>query len=312
MAELVDLLCVAHAFQLVALRDDDDGEVLAALMPVPELLAGVLDRHRLLRDQDHVRAARDAAHHRDPAGVAAHHLDDHHAVVGLRGGVEPVDRLGRDRDRRVEAERVVRRREVVVDRLRHSDHREAVLLVQAGRNAERVLAADRDQGVETFALEVRQHLLDPAVHLERIRPGGAQNRPAAREQAGDLTRAERLEQALDQSLPALEHADDLAAPRHHPSAGGADDRVQPRAVSAAGEDPDLHSPIVKKSGSGLRCHRAEVAELADAPDSKSGEGNLVWVQVPPSASSWYARQSEPERVLRSSRKSRARGQCPPG
>jgi hypothetical protein len=28
---------------------------------------------------------------------------------------------------------------------------------------------------------------------------------------------------------------------------------------------------------------AEVAELADAPDSKSGEGNLVWVQVPPSA-----------------------------
>src|SRR6266550_2949758 len=29
---------------------------------------------------------------------------------------------------------------------------------------------------------------------------------------------------------------------------------------------------------------AEVAELADAPDSKSGEGNLVWVQVPPSAS----------------------------
>src|SRR4051812_31765787 len=30
--------------------------------------------------------------------------------------------------------------------------------------------------------------------------------------------------------------------------------------------------------------QAEVAELVDAPDSKSGEGDLVWVRVPPSAS----------------------------
>ena len=27
---------------------------------------------------------------------------------------------------------------------------------------------------------------------------------------------------------------------------------------------------------------AEVAELVDAPDSKSGDGDIVWVRVPPS------------------------------
>src|SRR5438552_3403032 len=34
---------------------------------------------------------------------------------------------------------------------------------------------------------------------------------------------------------------------------------------------------------GLGCLRAEVAELADAPDSKSGARKGVWVRFPPSA-----------------------------
>ena len=33
----------------------------------------------------------------------------------------------------------------------------------------------------------------------------------------------------------------------------------------------------------LLCKYAEVVELADAPDSKSGDGDIVRVQVPPSA-----------------------------
>src|SRR5205809_7241186 len=44
--------------------------------------------------------------------------------------------------------------------------------------------------------------------------------------------------------------------------------------------------------------QAEVAELVDAPDSKSGGGNLVWVRVPPSALQ--------ERLLRLSRRAAAR------
>ena len=33
----------------------------------------------------------------------------------------------------------------------------------------------------------------------------------------------------------------------------------------------------------LRADNAGVVELADAPDSKSGGGNSVWVQLPPPA-----------------------------
>src|SRR5207237_6024000 len=66
VAELVDVTAVAGALELEALRDDDDGEVLAALVPAPDVVARLLDRDRLLRDQDHVRPAGDPAHDGDP------------------------------------------------------------------------------------------------------------------------------------------------------------------------------------------------------------------------------------------------------
>ncbi len=167
----------------VALRDDDDREVLAARVPALDQVAALLDRDRQLGDQDRVGAAGDARVHGDPARVPSHDLDDHHAVVALGGRVQAVDRLGHDRDGGVEAERVVGRREVVVDRLRHADDRRALLGVQPGRDAERVLAADRDQPVEP--LEVVADAIEPAVDLVRVRARGAQDRAAAREDPGD-------------------------------------------------------------------------------------------------------------------------------
>src|SRR5262249_6466061 len=44
----------------------------------------------------------------------------------------------------------------------------------------------------------------------------------------------------------------------------------------------FHSPMQALTGATVAL-RAEVAELVDAPDSKSGGGDLVWVRVPPSA-----------------------------
>ena len=66
------------------------------LEPLFDQSAHVLDVEGLLGDQGHVRAGRQARVQGDPAGVAAHDLDDEHAVVRLGGRVQAVDRVGGD------------------------------------------------------------------------------------------------------------------------------------------------------------------------------------------------------------------------
>ena len=107
VAELVDLALVGDAGQLGALAGDDHREVLAARLAALDRGGDVVVDDRLLGDEDVVGAAGDAGEERDPAGVAAHRLDDDDPVVRLGGRVAAVDRVGRDRDGRVEAEGVV-------------------------------------------------------------------------------------------------------------------------------------------------------------------------------------------------------------
>ena len=136
MAELVGLAVRDLQRALLgqrALGDDDDREHATARVAAPDQLADLVEVERLLGDQDHVGAAGEPGVERDPAGVAAHHLDHHHPVVGLGRGVQAVDRLGRDVQRGVEAEGDVGGAEVVVDRLRHPEHVDAVLGVQPVR-----------------------------------------------------------------------------------------------------------------------------------------------------------------------------------
>ena len=68
----------------------------AALEPLLDQPAYLFDVERLLGDQRHVRARGQAGVQRDPAGVAAHHLDEHDPLMGFGGAVQPVDRLGGD------------------------------------------------------------------------------------------------------------------------------------------------------------------------------------------------------------------------
>ena len=167
-----------------------------------ELGARLLDGDRLLGDQDHVRAAGDAAHDGDPARVAPHHLDDHHAVVRLGGRVQAVDRLGADRRLRCRSRTCSRSPR---GRCRSSSARPTTgrpcSSQSDSRDAERVFAADRDESVEALGREVPQHAVDAAFDAVRIRPRRAEDRPAARQDPGDLAQSE-LRDAVRRSGPA--------------------------------------------------------------------------------------------------------------
>ena len=207
-------------------------------MAAVDQLAAALDGNGLLGDQDDVGPACHAGQKRDPAGVAAHHFAHHDAVMGLGGGVEPVDGLGRDRKRRVEPERVVGGGEVVVDRFGDAHDRRIVLSVQAGGHAEGVLAADHDQGIQSG--QGCERGLEAALDLEGVGARGAQDGAAAGQDAADVPGAERPGGAVDQAAPAVQDADHLIAAVERAPGDGADHRVQARAVPASCEDPDPH------------------------------------------------------------------------
>ena len=196
----------------------------------------------LLGDQDHVGAAGEAGVEGDPAGVAAHHLDDQHPVVAVGGRVQAVDRLHRDVDRGVEAEGVVGGAEVVVDRLRHADDRQAVLGVQARGRAEGVLAADRDQAVDPGRRQVRGDPLRPAVR--RRRGWSARSRGSCRRGAGcRAPRARRAAGCRPPAARASRRGSRRTRGRRLPTplrTIAADHRVESGAVAAAGEHSDPH------------------------------------------------------------------------
>ena len=74
-----------------------------------------------------VRTARHAGVQRNPANVAAHNFHDQDAVVGLGGGVKPVDSIGRNGHGRIKTEGVVSRIDVIVNGLRNTNNRNAVV-----------------------------------------------------------------------------------------------------------------------------------------------------------------------------------------
>src|SRR5215207_1530251 len=228
------------ALRLRSLRDHDDRRVLA-LEAADDVVGDPIEVEFDLRDQDHVGPACEPRVKGDPASIPPHHLADQRPAVALRGRVEAVDRRHRDVDRGVEAEGVVGGREVVVDRLGNAHHVDAALEELRG-GPQSVLAADRDQAVDSVVLQVLGDPLRTAILFERIGPRGAEDRPAARQDAADLGDAELPAVPLERSPPAVPVADELVAILLHSLPHDRSDHgVQPRAVAASGENAYPHA-----------------------------------------------------------------------
>ena len=222
-------------------------------------VARLLDRDRLLGDQDHVGAARDPAHDGDPARVAAHHLDDHHAVVRLGGRVQAVDRLGRDRRPRCRSRRCSRsprgrcrsssgrRRPGSRARRRAAPRRRAC----PRRRSPRARRARRRSKVSRARSTPPSSLYGFVRDVPRIVPPRGRSPEISRGPSG-------VELVFDQSAPPVPHS-------RRPRARARNDRratarmtaFRPGAVSAAGERRRPSRPHLVRSGvfAAVRCRR---------------------------------------------------------
>ena len=199
---------------------------------------------------------------RDPADVATHDLDDHAALVGLRGRADAVDGLRGDLHGRVEAERVVGGVEVVVDRLRHAHDLEAGVGEPLG-GGEGALSTDRDERIHADAIERGLHVLGAAVgSLEGIRAARSEDGAALLAEAANGVAVERHREALDDTLPSVADSDEgLVVDLRPLEDGAADDRVQSGTVPTAREHTNSHRVR-------LSTQVAAVLSLARSPPSR--------------------------------------------
>src|ERR1043166_3260360 len=276
-----------------------DGEAPAALLPLLDLLAHLVDVEGDFGNQDDVGASGEPAVQRDPARVPPHELNDEDPVVALGGAVDLVERVGRRADRGVEAEGGFGAGHVVVNGLGHADDGDP-LAEEPVRDGQAPVAAYRHEGVEMVLVEGVDQVLgavfldDPAVAVqggpvERVAAiGGAEDGAAQVGDAAHLVGPQAFQPLAGAAPPALRPGPPLPAPalpgeepviaamnaQCLPAAlgggehDGADHGVEAGGVTAAGGDRDSHlSPLAPDQPEHL-------SRLGMAPEPLLGEHEL--------------------------------------
>src|SRR3990172_8406059 len=153
--------------------------------------------------------------------------------------MEPVERPCHNAHGSIEAEGEVGPRKVVVYGLGHAYGLYA-LVVELGGDAQGVVPAYAYEGVYLELLDVPEELLRVLRLLQRICAGCAEYRPSERQKAGDRPPVELDCLRLDEPPPAFPYAGELVPELKSPFDNGPYDSVKPRAISSAGQYPDIH------------------------------------------------------------------------
>src|SRR5215470_13706290 len=106
--------------ELGAFSGDHNAELTSTSVPLTDQFGNLFDVKGHFGNQDHIRAASHATVDGDPAGIAAHHFHNDHAVVRFGGGVNAINCAGGDVDSSVEAKREVSACEIIIDGFRHA------------------------------------------------------------------------------------------------------------------------------------------------------------------------------------------------
>ena len=244
--------------QLDAFGDYHQAELPPRFLPPVNPSANIFNGEGNLGDQNHVSAPGNAGMKRDPSGIAAHHFDQHDAMMAFGGGVQAVNGIGGDVQGGVKAKGNLGGGEVVVNRLGHADDMQALAPEIAG-DAQRAVSPNDDQSIQAQAAAVLQaepgivagHFLPvfhPAVGKWIAAVGGAENRSATRQDS-----AHRIQRQFTASIRPDEPIEAVGNPQDTPAVNvdgcfydPANHGVQTGAISAAiGHTNCVHrSPVV--------------------------------------------------------------------
>ena len=215
-----------------AFRHDDDAVTLACIVHCLDLFAHRVDVELDLRYEDELSAARDAGHHGQPAGVAAHDLDEHDAAMCRSRVTQLVDCIDNRVRSRIAADRVVHAPDVVVDRARQADNRQARLFREQRAARQAAVTADDDEAFDPTLHEVLKALAAAFRRLEFRAASRSEERASALDEIADAAARELLDIVIEHALIAVIDAIDFYTLVECRTDNGTRRSIHARAVAA--------------------------------------------------------------------------------